>query len=168
MNYNDNKYLYNNYSILTNNLNNIFKNVNNDIIYNLSNYKKTRNSKLKYSDVLYYKMLYSFKNNSKQSIVSTINFKNYKLIDRTTYHKKDLKMNVSFYYSLFNKIKKSYNNLFKNISNYDVIAVDGTYNNTNIKNIKGCLETNLNMGYYNVTKNIPIDITYCGEENKNR
>ena len=168
MNHNDNKYLYNNYSTLTNNLNSIFKNINNNIINDLPDNKQTRNSKLKYSDVLYYKMLYSFKNNSKQNIVSTINFKNNKLIDRTTYHKKDLKMNVTLYYNLFNKIKKNYNDLFKNTLNYDIIAVDGTYNNTNIKNIKGCLETNLNMGYYNVTKNIPIDITYCGEENKNR
>ena len=166
---NDNKCLYNNYYILTKNLNNIFKNVNNDITNNIVDNKKTRNSKLKYSDVLYYKFLYTFKNNSKQNIVSNINFKNNKLIDRTTYHKKDLKINVSFYYDLFDKIKKNYNDLFnKNISNYDIIAVDGTYNNTNIKNIKGYLETNLNMGYYNVTKNIPIDITYCGEENKNR
>jgi hypothetical protein len=42
-------------------------------------------------------MLYTFKNKTKQEIVSSINCNNNKNIDRTTFHKKDLKMNVSFY-----------------------------------------------------------------------
>ena len=46
MDHNDNNYLYNNYSILTNNLNDIFKNINTDICNNLVDNKKHRNSKL--------------------------------------------------------------------------------------------------------------------------
>jgi hypothetical protein len=55
---------------------------------------KTRKGKINYNDVFYYKMLYTFKNKTKQEIVSSINCNNNKNIDRTTFHKKDLKMNI--------------------------------------------------------------------------
>ena len=48
-----------------------------------------------------------------------------------------------------------------------MIAVDGTYNNTNIKNDK-TLETSLNMGLYDATNCIPIELELKGFENKNK
>jgi hypothetical protein len=45
---------------------------------------------------------------------------------------------------------------------------DGTYNNTNVNNIKHKLETSLNMGYYNINECLPIEITFCNQENKNK
>lgn len=44
---------------------------------------------------------------------------------------------------------------------YNIITVDGTYINTNLKKDK-TLGTSLNMGYYDVTNRIPIDIILKG------
>ena len=55
-------------------------------------------------------------------------------------------MSDTFYKSLFYKIRNLYNDNFKT-ENYNLIAVDGTYNNTNVNNIKGKLETSLNMSF---------------------
>jgi hypothetical protein len=90
----NNNYLIEKYSFLSKNLCNIFKNINNDIIEYLPKNVKTRKGKINYNDVFYYKMLYTFKNKTKQEIVSSINCNNNKNIDRTTFHKKDLKMNI--------------------------------------------------------------------------
>ena len=48
------------------------------------------------------------------------------------------------------------------------MAVDGTYNNTNIYNVKQFLETSLNMGFYNITDDIPFDLSFCSLKNKNK
>ncbi len=76
-------------------------------------------------------------------------------------------INNDIYKSLFYKVRDLYNLNFKS-DDFNLIAVDGTYNNTNINNIKHKLETSLNMGYYNINKCIPIDITFCNQENKNK
>ena len=65
----------------------------------------------------------------------------------------------------FNKISNLYKELINKKTN--IIAVDGTFNNTNILNKKGNLETTLNMGYFDVENNIVIDLTLNGYENKN-
>lgn len=59
-------------------INSIFTNIDKDIsdlIYKTSKIK-TRNSKLSFSDVLYYKFLYSYKHYTKDHIVSKFNFDN--------------------------------------------------------------------------------------------
>ena len=45
-----------------------------------------------------------------------------------------------------------------------IIAIDGTYNNTNVYNIKGFLETSLHMGVLDVYNEIPLNLTFCGLE----
>ena len=168
MNNNNYKTLLDEYNFLSNSLNNIFKTTNDDLKNLLiKNGIKTRNNKISFSDVLLYKFLYTYKDISKQYIVSKFNYDNELLINRTTYHKKDLMMSDTFYKSLFYKIRNFYNDNFKT-ENYNLIAVDGTYNNTNVNNIKGKLETSLNMGFFNVNECIPIDITFCNQENKNK
>lgn len=163
---NNYKTLINEYEDLSKSLNNIFKTTDIDI-KNLLNKKeiKTRKNKINFSDVLLYKFLYAYKNGSKQEVVSFINYYNDYTIDRTTYHKKDLIMCHTFYKSLFYKIRDLYNIKFKS-NDYNLVAVDGTYNNTNVNNVKSKLETSLNMGYYNINECIPIDITFCNQENK--
>jgi hypothetical protein len=51
-------------------------------------------------------------------------------------------------------------------NNNKIIVIDGTYNNTNVYNIKGILETSLslNMGFFDVYNKIPLDLTFCGLE----
>ena len=169
MNNNNYKILLDEYDFMSKSLNNIFK-VSDNNIKNLltKNGIKTRNNKIKFSDVLLYKFLYAYKNDSKQLIISTLNYNNDIVINRTTYHKKDLIIPSSFYKDLFYKIRDLYNTYIKSNDKYNLIAVDGTYNNTNINNIKGKLETSLNMGYYSINECLPIDITFCNQENKNK
>ena len=157
------------YDFLSNSLNNIFKNTNEEIKkILLKNNIKTRNNKISFSDVLLYKFLYAYKNDSKQFIISSLNYNNNLSIDRTTYHKKDLIIPHTFYKDLFYKIRNLYDLHLKSNNKYNLIAVDGTYNNTNINNDKGKLETCLNMGYYSINECLPIDITFCNQEGKNK
>ena len=168
MNNNNYKTLLDEYNFLSNSLNNIFKTTDVDIKnLLLKDGIKTRNNKISFSDVLLYKFLYTYKDYSKQFIVSKFNYDNDLLINRTTYHKKDLMMSDTYYKSLFYKIRDLYNDNFK-FNDYNLVAVDGTYNNTNVDNIKGKLETSLNMGFYNINECIPIDITFCNQDNKNK
>lgn len=136
MNNNNYKTLLDEYNFLSNLLNEIFKTTNDDIKSLLIKKGiKIRNNKISFSDVLLYKFLYAYNNNNKQFIVSKFNYDNDTSIDRTTYHKKDLMMTDIFYKSLFYKIRNLYNDNFK-FENYNLIAVDGTYNNTNVNKLK--------------------------------
>ena len=91
MNNNNYKTLLDEYNFLSNSLNDIFKKNNIDIKnLLLKDGIKTRNNKISFSDVLLYKFLYAYKNDSKQFIISKLNHDNNSFIDRTTYHKKDL------------------------------------------------------------------------------
>ena len=112
-------------------------------------------------------MAYTQQYVSKIDIVSEFNFEFDNDIDRTTFYKKNLKTPVKAYNDLFLKVRNLYFNTYKPINNFNIVAVDGTYNNTNVKDIKGNLETTLNMSYYLVNECIPLDISFCGEENKN-
>lgn len=88
-------------------------------------------------------------------------------ISRTTFHEKDSKIPLSYYVGIHNKLISLYKNNFADKHKTSIISVDGTYNNTNIKNIKGYLETSLNMGFFDVTNDIPIELIFKGEELKN-
>jgi hypothetical protein len=89
-------------------------------------------------------------------------------VNRSNYYKKELKIPLSYYNDIFIKIKiitDKYLNRSKNP--FNVIAVDGTYNNTNLLNSKK-LETCLNMGYFDATNHIPINLEIKGTEYKNK
>jgi hypothetical protein len=128
MNNNNYKTLIDEYDFLSKSLNNIFKNVNIEIKNLLfKSGIKTRNNKITFSDVLLYKFLYAYKDNSKQSIISNFNYESNSIINRTTYHKKDLLIKDDFYKSLFYKIRDLYNLNFK-LSDFNLIAVDSQEN----------------------------------------
>jgi hypothetical protein len=94
-----------------NDINNIFKSITNKI-YNETN---IRNRKISIEDILLYRFKYSQINKTKQNIVSEINFNNKKVIDRTTFYRKDNNIPLKFYKYLFDSIKNFYNekNKFK-------------------------------------------------------
>ena len=175
---NSNQDIINDFDELTKDFNDIFLDSNN-IIKNLleENNIKTRKNKLTFIDVLCYIFNYSFIDTTKTSVSSNYNFDNDLNIDRTSYYKKELKVPITFYENIFIKIKNVFNKYYNRYnkidindkkSKYELVPVDGTYNNTNINNKKGVLETSLNMGFYNVTKSIPIDIDFKGIESKNK
>lgn len=68
-----------------NDINNIFKSITNKI-YNETN---IRNRKISIEDILLYRFKYSQINKTKQNIVSEINFNNKKVIDITTFYRKE-------------------------------------------------------------------------------
>lgn len=158
----------NEFDILATNLNDIFKDFNFNVKESLKDIKVTRKGKIEYSDVLYYKLFYAFNNKKKQSIVSKFNFETDKTINRSTFHKKSFDINLQIYKDLFNKVRDLHNKEFRSTDTNKLIAVDGTYNNTNINNIKNELETNLNLVFFSIKDCVPLDITYCGSENKNK
>jgi hypothetical protein len=73
---------------------------------------------------------------------------------------------IEVYQKLFNRVRKFFYDYFLNTDNRNIIAVDGTFNNTKVIN-NGKLETTLNIGYFMVNEHLPIDITFCGSDNKN-
>lgn len=132
---------------LTDDINNLFKDADKNIRKSLLDKNiKTRNTKLNFVDVLCYVFNYSFIDSTKQSVVSDLNFDNENNINRTSYYKKEVQIPLSFYNDIYTKLKKILNKyLNKSDDEYTIIAVDGTYSNTNINNDKK-LETCLNMG----------------------
>ena len=86
----------------------------------------------------------------------------------SNYYKKEQKIPYSYYNDIFIQVKiltDKYLNKEKNP--FNVVAVDGTYTNTNLHNNKK-LETCLNMGYYDSTNHIPIQLEIKGTEYKNK
>lgn len=165
-----NKILLKDFSQLSNDINSVFNNVNNDITKLIfSTFKiKNRNNKLTFVDVLNYIFNYSFINTTKQQIVSDHNFKNNTNYNRSSFYKKELNIPLTFYQNLFFKVKQLLDKTInKNFNLYNVIAVDGTYSNTNLHN-EHKLETCLNMGYYDCTNQIPIDLEIKGTEFNNK
>ena len=134
--------------------NNIFKDHTNYDFINKLNNIKLRNAcnGLKLKDVIYYRLSYSCLKSTQQSIVSKLNVNENKYFTREAYIKKEANINVDVYRSLLDKIIKLHNKN-NNSNKFKKIAVDGVYNNH--KDSLSCL----NMGYFNIDNNIPLDIT---------
>ncbi len=154
---------------LSDEFNNLFFDADNIIKKSLNKKKiKTRKGKITFIDILCYMFNYSFIDNTKESVVSDYNFDNNINVNRTSFYKKELKIPINYYVKIFNKIKNLLNKyLNKNDYTHNIIAVDGTYSNTNILNNKS-LETTLNMGYYDATNRIPIDLELKDGDYKNK
>ena len=157
---------FNIYNIITK-LNDLFKDLEKTIrndIYNI-NKIKTKKGKITFLDALIYKFKYSEPDLTKQKLISDFNFNNNTLISRTTFYEKEKLIPLKTYENIFNKLSVLYKQLFNITTN--IIAVDGTFNNTNILNKKDNLETTLNMGFFDIENNIVIDLTINGHECKN-
>lgn len=148
-------------------LNELFKDfektIRNDI-KNINNIS-TKKGKISFLDALIYKFNYSQKDITKANIISKYNLLNDTLINRTTFYEKEKLIPLKTYENLLNKIVVLYDTLFNKTTKF--MAVDGTFNNTNILNKKGNLETTLNMGFFDVENNIVIDLTINGNNTKN-
>lgn len=154
-------------------INDIFVKADDDISKSIfENYKiKTRKTKLLFKDALIYSLEYTQNNKTKIDIINNFNkdIDDYtKKISRNTFHEKASNIPLSYYLSIHNKLISIYKNKFINKSKSSIVSVDGTYGNTNIKNIKGYLETSLSMGFFNVSYDIPIELIFKGEEAKNK
>lgn len=149
-----------------NDINNISK-----IINDTFNYKnidenspiKLRNIKngVQLSDALYYKLLYTSIDSTKESITSKINENNKTSFDTGSFESKENNIPINVYQELFNKIVLYYNDL-TSTEDVKIIAMDGTYNNNyNYNEVT-------NMGFYNISKSIPVNLKSYGTDGKNK
>jgi hypothetical protein len=111
---------------------------------------------------------------TKQLMSSTLNIekifnKQNKHSNRTSYMRREESIPLSIYKDIFLDTVHLFNNIYKpkNNKNKDplIIAVDGTYTNKYDKN-RDYKEV-LNMGYFNISDGVPIDLIYEGSEKKN-
>ena len=138
---------------LKNDLNKLFFNADPDI-KEILKYEKivTRNRILSFKDVLCYKFNYTYKYSTQLSAINDYKFEN--------------KIPLEYCKKNHTEILNLHNKNFSKLA-HNIVAVDGTYNNTNISNNKQ-LKTSLNMGYYDVTNGIPIELTFKGKDYKNK
>jgi len=143
-----------------------------NIFLNEFNYKKinelsatklrNRDKGIKLSDLCYYRFAYSKKDITKQNIISNINNNNQNNITRQSFDRKENNIPVKIYENIYHKIKNYYNDNYNNKDNCKLIGIDGTYNNDSKMN------EIMNMGFYDISNGIPIDIESFGKENKNK
>jgi len=142
---------------LTNDLNDIFNDSDIKITDMLKKLNiKTRTRKITLSDALIYKFKYAQKHNTQKNIINDYKLDNNILCDNTSFYKKEQKIPLEYYDSIYEKVYNIYKKYSKK-THHTIVAVDGTYNNTNYKK-DSKLETTLNMGYYDITNNIPLEL----------
>ena len=127
-------------NILVKELKNIFNNCDSDIKKMLEEQKiTTRNRKISFSNALLYKFLCSYKNNTNTQVCADLNFENI-LVDKSNYYKKEQKIPLKYYQNILIKMQQLFDKYTNKNLSYNIIAVDGTYNNTNFKNDKSLVE----------------------------
>lgn len=114
------------------------------------------------NDAIYYRFLYTKKDTTEESIVSHMNFLKNTTFTRQAYTSKEKNIPTKTYFNVLSKIKRLYNDCYGQGNDLKMIAVDGTYNN----DIK--MKEVLNMGFFDITNNIPIELKSYGNKNKNR
>jgi len=130
------------YKKICDSLNTIFFNIEKDIrqfIYKF-NKIKTRKGKVSFTTTLIYSVLYTQINKTKPDVINELNLTidEDEQLNRTTLYEKEIKIPLEFYLFIFNKLTKLHNDFFDDgLIKY--VAIDGTYDNTNVFNIKGLL-----------------------------
>jgi len=159
-----------NYQNVTNKLNNIFFNLETKIRKDVEKSLniKTIKRDIDFINILLYKFKYSSLNTTKESIVNSYNYNNNTKFSQQSFEKKERKIPIHFYNKLFYDVCS----LYKSLANIDskkpiLFSSDGTFNNINSLNKKDNLETALNMGFYDITNDIPLDLNIEGIKNKN-
>ena len=164
--------MYNNnfsYKNVADKLNSIFNDFNNVIAKDVELNKKIkiRNRETTFIDALLYKFNYSINDKTKEQIAGEINLFNNKNTFVNSFNYRENQIPVSTYKNIFTNVSQLYKQLNNiNVNSLIKIAVDGTFNNTNVNN-NSDLETSLNMGYYDITNDIPLDLTFEGVNKKN-
>ena len=107
-------------------------------------------------NVLNYRFLYAHKEKTQQQSVALINDNLNVDFSYQSYEKKDKNIPLEVYNQLYRTVL-SINNTHQDDP---LIAVDGVNNNIDFK-------VNLNMGFFNITNKIPIDVSHLGSNNRN-
>lgn len=121
------------------------------------------------ASALLYRFGYSQIDVTQQSVVSNVNYINGTSYYRSSYESKESNISYELYDILLKDTQKLYYDLCANRYSYTdmtVVSTDGTYLNINDGANKP-IKSILNLGLYDVSHNCPIDLQYCGENNKN-
>lgn len=150
------------------NIHNLLNTIFNKHLLEIYKNNKIIRSEISEDKLIYYKFKYSQKEETKQNIVSNINFKFNTIHNASSYYRKEKNISLETYENILKDIKSLHSKI--NNNNDSLLAIDGTYGNTNIKRKKGKLQTTLFMCYYDVSNNVPIDINFkmnnCNNEVK--
>mgnify|MGYP000732890977 FL=1 len=119
------------------------------------------NCHLKMGNYIHWNILFNYK--TKIDIINKFNIdkEDDDQISRTSFYDKENKIPFASYQNIYEGLNTI---IKKNFSDgKDIVySVDGTYNNTNVKNNKGYLETSLNMGFFDVTNDVPVELIFKG------
>lgn len=113
-------------------------------------------------DAFFYKFSYAKLHTKKEDICSLINSKKLTNHHRTSFDRKEKNIPTRAYEDILESCVQFYNANCRTKSKHVLIAVDGTNNSNFDRNVM------LNMGYFDITNNIPIDLTYDGSKNRNK
>lgn len=152
------------------NIHNLLNTIFNKHLLEIYKNNKIIRSEISEDKLIYYKFKYSQREVTKQNIVSNINFKFNTIHNASSYYRKEKNISFETYENIFKDIKNLHSKINNNNNNDSLLAIDGTYGNTNIKRKKGKIQTTLFMCYYDVSNNVPIDINFkmnnCNNEVK--
>lgn len=149
---------------LTDELNNLFKNADINITNMLKQQNiKTRTRILSFTDVLCYKFQYAQKYRTQKNVIDEYKLDHLIDCDNTSFYRKESKIPLQYYENIYKNITDIHKNFSKK-THYKIVAVDGSYSNTNYKNDK-TLETSLNMGYFDISNSIPLEIDLNNKKN---
>ena len=143
-----------------------------DIINEHFNYKKInsigetimRNCKegIQLTDACFYKLLYTKDKSVKDMNTAKINQLTKLNFTRQAYESKENNIPLDTYKNVLSDIITYYKKNYCSNNTNKIIAIDGTYNNNHQ------IDDILNIGFFNITDNIPIDLISCGKEGKNQ
>lgn len=148
---------------LFNKLQDIFKDS-----FDISNIKKIspkiRKTSLPIYTCFLYKFLYCSHHFSKEKVACFINSHLLTSFARNSFESKENNINIKCYTNLFNKLKTFYTTYISKSSNTSlaICSIDGTHNNDNKHNVM------LNMGFFDSTNLVPIDLICNGQKTKNK
>jgi len=133
-------------------------------ISHVKKYSKIRKTKLPIYSCFLYRFLYCLPNMSKEKISAYINLKLGTSFARNSFESKENNISIKCYEYLLTKLKNFYSNYISNSSNNSlaICSIDGTYNNNYKHNV------NLNMGFFDSTNCISINLIPNGDKSKNQ
>lgn len=139
--------------------------INYETVNSLSKHIKLRQSKngITLTDVISYRFLYTDSNDrmTKQAITCKLNSINNTSFTRQAYDSKDKNVPLEFYEFMFLKFKSLFRKQME-IKDDILVAVDGTYN-TSIDR-----KPMLNLGLFDISNGVPLDIQYYGNSKRNQ
>lgn len=147
---------------IINRVSNVFKtHCNYKTINALSSVKmRCKSEGIRLKDCILYRLLYSQIGTTKEGVVSRINHLNNTSFTRQAFDCKENNIPLAFYALLFDEISLILNNQIENIG-ISLTAVDGVCNNDRKRKVQ------TNIGFFDISKNIPIDINFYDSRDRN-